>query len=61
MTKIFKCADVGKDCGWSTRADDMYTLMQKISRHAEHKHDITEISTELKEKINLAIKEERTV
>ena len=57
MTKSFKCADLGKDCDWSTRANNVYDLMRKISWHAEHKHDIKEIPEKLKEKIKVSIKD----
>jgi len=55
MTKSFKCANMGQDCKWSTSANNV--LMRKISWHAEHKHDITVISQELKEKIQVSIKD----
>ena len=48
---------MGKDCIWSTRANNMYDLMRKISWHAEHKHDIREIPEKLKEKIKVSIKD----
>jgi len=57
MTKSFKCANMGKDCKWSTSANNVYDLMRKISWHAEYKHDITVISQELKEKIQVSIRD----
>ncbi len=57
MTKTFTCVDMGKDCAWSTRANNVYDLMQRISWHAEHKHDIKEIPPKLKEKIKVSIKD----
>ncbi len=57
MTKSFKCASIGQDCEWSARANNVYDLMQKISWHAEHKHNMTKITEELKEKIKISIKD----
>lgn len=58
MTKSFKCADVGKDCNWSVKSDDIDELMQKIVEHASHEHNIQEIPKELKAKIASSVKDE---
>jgi len=58
MTKSFKCADVGKNCDWSAKADNEDELMQKIAEHADHEHDIKEITEELKAKVKASIKDE---
>ena len=58
MTKSFKCADVGKDCGWSTQAATESELMQQIAEHANHEHNIQEIPEDLKAKVLASIKDE---
>lgn len=57
MVKSFKCADMGQDCKWSTSANSVSELMRKITTHANYKHDIQEITTELKIKIQAFIKD----
>lgn len=56
MTKSFKCADVGKDCGWSTSAPTESELIQQITEHAEHEHNIHEIPQELMAEVEYFIK-----
>lgn len=58
MTKSFKCADVGKDCSWSVKADSIDELMQQIVKHASHEHNIQEIPEDLKVKVAASIKDE---
>ena len=57
MTKSFKCADIGKDCMWSTSANSIAELMRKITTHAAYKHDTHEITTKLKIMIQSSIKD----
>ena len=57
MAKNFKCADIGKDCEWSTSANTMSELMRKITTHSAYKHDTHEISTKLKIMIQASIKD----
>ncbi|MCH7967525.1 MAG: DUF1059 domain-containing protein [Thaumarchaeota archaeon] len=58
MTKSFKCADVGKDCSWSVKSDNIDDLMKQISEHASHEHNIQEIPEDLKTKVIASIKDE---
>jgi predicted small metal-binding protein len=52
----FRCADIGMDCGFETKASTKEELMPLIVNHAKTAHNITEISPELSEKVNKAIK-----
>ncbi len=52
----FKCADIGMNCGFSTDAGTKEELMPKIVEHAKTAHNINEITPELSEKVNKAIK-----
>jgi len=45
-------------CDWSTRAVNMVDLMNKISRHADEKHNMSSLSNDIKKKIDKATKEE---
>jgi predicted small metal-binding protein len=52
----FKCADIGMNCGFETKASSKEELMPLIVNHAKTAHNITEISPELADKVNKAIK-----
>ena len=52
----FKCADIGMDCGFSTEAASKEKLMPLIAEHAKSKHGMAEISPDVMQKVNGAIK-----
>ncbi len=52
----FKCADIGMDCKFETKAITKNGLMRKIQEHAADVHKITSIPEDLKTKIESAIK-----
>ena len=52
----FKCADIGMDCTFATKAVTKGGLMKKIQAHASDVHKITSIPADLKAKIESAIK-----
>ncbi len=52
----FKCGDVGLDCGFSTEAPTKEELMPLIAEHAKSKHGMAEISPDVMQKVNGAIK-----
>ncbi len=52
----FKCADLGMDCTFETKAMTKGGLMKKIQDHAASVHKITSIPPDLKAKIDGAIK-----
>ena len=52
----FKCADIGMDCTFETKALTKNGLMKKVADHASNVHKITSIPADLKAKIEGAIK-----
>ncbi len=52
----FKCADIGMDCKFETKALTKNGLMKKIQDHASNVHKITSVPDDLKAKIESAIK-----
>jgi predicted small metal-binding protein len=52
----FKCKDIGMECGFETKAKTKEDLMPKIVEHAKSAHNITEITPDLKTKVDGAIK-----
>ncbi len=57
MAKEICCADVGMDCDFVTKAETQEELMQKVVRHAQEVHGITEITPELQQKVAGAIRD----
>jgi predicted small metal-binding protein len=51
MAKEIRCADVGMDCDFVTKAETQEELMQKVVQHAQEVHGITEITPELQQKV----------
>ena len=61
MAKNFKCADMGKDCGWTAKADSMSELTKKIFVHADSKHNVKQIPYNRKIKIASCIKDDQII
>lgn len=57
MPKRMACADVGMDCDFEAMADSEEELMELVAEHAKRTHGIDEITPELKEKVEAAIKD----
>ena len=57
MTKAYKCADIGLDCGYETTAESDQEMMEKLARHAQDVHDMAPIPPEIVEKVQGAIRE----
>lgn len=53
----FKCADIGLECGFETKASTKEELMPLIVNHAKTAHNMTEVPSEVMEKIGKAIKQ----
>jgi predicted small metal-binding protein len=53
----FKCADVGINCGFETKADSRDQMMKSIAIHAKEAHNITTIAPDLMMKVTAAIKQ----
>jgi predicted small metal-binding protein len=52
----FKCADIGMNCGFQTKASTKEELMPLIAEHAKTAHGMNEIPPDVMEKVNKAIK-----
>ncbi|MEL9914653.1 MAG: DUF1059 domain-containing protein, partial [Thermoplasmatales archaeon] len=52
----FKCADIGMNCGFETKASTKEELMPLIAEHAKTAHNMSEIPPDVMEKVNKAIK-----
>jgi predicted small metal-binding protein len=59
MVKSFYCEDMGKDCGWSAKADTTSELMKKIIEHADTKHGIKQIPVHRKANLASTIKDDK--
>jgi predicted small metal-binding protein len=53
----FKCADIGMQCGFETKAENREELMKNIATHAKEAHNITAIAPDLMMKVTAAIKQ----
>jgi predicted small metal-binding protein len=52
----FRCKDIGMKDKFQARDDNKDELMKIIALHAKESHNINEISPEMKEKIEKAIR-----
>ncbi|MCL6003237.1 MAG: DUF1059 domain-containing protein [Thermoplasmatales archaeon] len=52
----FKCADIGQNCGFETKASTKEELMPLIANHAKSAHNMNEIPADVMQKVNAAIK-----
>lgn len=57
MTKKFACGDVVQGCSWSTTAENEEELFQQISKHAKDVHNMSEIPSEIIEKVKSKIQD----
>ena len=57
MAKEIRCADVGMDCDFVTKAETEAELLQKVVQHAQDVHGITEITPELQQKVAEVIRD----
>ena len=61
MAKSFKCADMGKDCDWTAKADSVYELLKKIFVHADTEHNVKQIPVQRKAKIASSIQDDQLI
>ena len=61
MAKSFKCADMGKDCDWTVKANSTYELIKKIFAHANSKHNVKQIPVDRKAKIASSIRDDQII
>lgn len=53
--KVFKCADLGFKCDWVARAEKEDDLMKLIKDHAKKCHDLSEITSDVAQKVRSVI------
>ncbi|QRF76360.1 hypothetical protein Thermo_01881 [Thermoplasmatales archaeon] len=56
-TFLYKCRDVGYDCGFEFSAHSRDDLMPRIRIHSRYAHNIYEMTDEMKKKVEEAIKQ----
>jgi predicted small metal-binding protein len=58
MEKVIHCRDVGFDCEGVVRADSDQEVMQLAAEHAKSVHGVTELTSEMVEKVRSIIRNE---
>ncbi|MBI5664406.1 MAG: DUF1059 domain-containing protein [Nitrospirae bacterium] len=58
MAKIFNCKDFGGTCNWKGRAETVEDLLKKITKHGAIKHNMKEMTNDMKVKIISVIREQ---
>ena len=58
MEKVIHCKDVGFDCEGVVRADSDQEVMQLAAEHAKSVHGVTELTSEMVEKVRSVIRNE---
>lgn len=58
MPKTVSCRDVGADCDFVARGDTEVEVLMIVAEHARTDHNMTEIPTELADKVRAAIHDE---
>lgn len=54
--KHIACGDVVEGCTWTASAPSEEELLQKVAAHAEHAHNVKEVTPELAATVKAAIK-----
>lgn len=58
MAKTMSCRDVGPDCDFVARGETDDEIMGQVAEHARSAHGMAEVSAELAQKAQAAIKDE---
>jgi predicted small metal-binding protein len=58
MAKVLRCRDVGLACDGEIRAKTEEEIMRQAAEHAQAKHNMTEMSPEVVQKVRAAIRDE---
>ena len=56
MAYTFKCKDIGFNESFEIKDDNRDELLKLVAMHAQNTHNLKEIPTEIKQKIDSAIK-----
>ena len=57
MEKVIYCKDVGFDCEGVVRANSDQEVMQLAAEHAKSVHGVTELTSEMVEKVKSVIRD----
>jgi len=57
VSKQIACNDVVAGCAFTATATSEDELIRKVAQHAEHDHDVKEVTPELAAKVKAAIKD----
>lgn len=55
MAKKFACREFGYDCDFTAKAKDESALMPKIKKHSVQVHNVTEMTPEMIDRIQITI------
>ena len=58
MPKTVSCRDVGADCDFVARGDSEAEVLRQVTEHARTDHKMSEIPTEVRDKVGAAIRDE---
>ncbi len=58
MAKVIRCSDVGVDCDFTARGENVEEVMSVLEKHARDEHDMQQIPAETVAKIKSAIRDE---
>ncbi len=58
MAKVFICKNFGGECNWKGRAETIDELLKKIAKHGAIKHNMGEMSEEMRRKIISVIRDQ---
>ena len=59
MAKVIRCRDVGVDCDFEARGQDVQEVLEKCAEHARSAHGMQEIPADLAAKVKAAIRDEK--
>jgi len=59
MAKVIRCRDVGVDCDFEARGQDVQEVLEKCTEHARLAHGMEEIPADLAVKVKAAIRDEK--
>lgn len=59
MSKVIRCRDAGVDCNFIARGETEEELFRNALEHGKKAHGMTELSPELKGKMQKLIREEK--
>jgi predicted small metal-binding protein len=59
VAKVIRCRDIGVDCDFEARGQNVQEVLEKCAEHARLAHGLQEIPADLAVKVKAAIREEK--